>query len=676
LVKVYQFFEYLGKTGLGSIATQQRRILIRSRLNDTILFLLQADVSQGYCPALSQAKALDSRHKLIEWKDYGDSSCYYLVPTIWYVLKHCRDDITDSVLATLSKRIPGLIDQFLVYDAGSGMEDQVKSNILHWYHHECIMKIIELVYNSGAQRLKERPSKKVLDDLDETSILVDQRRRSSRQVAARSLAARIYAKTSYTSYDEECDRLVFLSMDLGIEGITEAGQCLSLAIRRLLGRVRSDSLHPGILPTEREQSFPIPTSSPWELHALCHHSRMLLRKTAMPMDEDRIDDYRRRCFMFLTSEASILPSWERSNGRTLRLWYSSEASCVIAHTLLDIAISKHKTSSEQPSSTNQTLTSGPESLLVPVDAKQPIASTDLGAEDNKLTEQGTKQSPARITRQDTETTLSGFHDQPGGESLFGDDSLVDVLKRQIELLESFKQVNKGAAAFNWKVYRPSATYHPEPFYSSLDDSPECFTRVRMREVQLPKSLLNYLANGKQPRSSHQTSPFLMDSIGEDIPPDSLSFLSVVDIKAPSADPKISTAGSGYTLKAVGRVDKNNIVPSLLDGVTGWRILADRPLRERRSSHTDAAMALKFFGLFIDGALELPKPPSLTPPALDFLPDSFRDQYERWPSEKKDALNDKGVIKRAKVQLHKNLIGVLCDSVRAANAQPQSVSQYY
>jgi hypothetical protein len=363
----------------------------------------------------------------------------------------------------------------------------------------------------------------------------------------------------YSPQDEECDRLAFLALELGIVTLGEPGDCLLLAIKRLNSHFRDEYLNPGILPFKGEYSFPIPTSPPWELHALCHHSRLLLREISMSMDDKEIEVHRKHCFTFLTSEASIIPTWDRLGAKALRTWYSSEATCVIASTLLDIAMTKED---QERLERSRSGAQNPEDKATG-DSHDPPNTAALDHQNNSARADTYPEPFARIPRRGTNAS-PGIFDHPAVGSTVGDDSILEILKSP-EVVENFWQGRKGAAALHWKGYKPSATYHPESFYSSLDDSPELFRQTHTMKTQLQKRIRNYLTNNE----GHplQAPGFHTDTIGSDVPIESMKHISVIDLKTPSNNLDVTAASLGYTCDIAGLLE--NVVKVPAKKVDGW-----------------------------------------------------------------------------------------------------------
>jgi hypothetical protein len=66
---------------------------------------------------------------------------------------------------------------------------------------------------------------------------------------------------------------------------------------------------------------------------LCHQSPLLFAK---PQDASEVWECRRRCYNFLTSETSIMESWERHDTDAIESWFYLDATCIFALILLEI----------------------------------------------------------------------------------------------------------------------------------------------------------------------------------------------------------------------------------------------------------------------------------------------------------------------------------------------------
>ncbi|XDG05662.1 hypothetical protein ABKA04_005277 [Annulohypoxylon sp. FPYF3050] len=102
--------------------------------------------------------------------------------------------------------------------------------------------------------------------------------------ARRAAAAKLSSRHHYSAEDEIIDRLGFLAEPLNAEFTRgRAGSVLSITSRRILERDYTHYLNPGnLLGGEKG-----PTSGPWEIYALCYHSRLLVENYQYMKNDER-----------------------------------------------------------------------------------------------------------------------------------------------------------------------------------------------------------------------------------------------------------------------------------------------------------------------------------------------------------------------------------------------------
>lgn len=93
------------------------------------------------------------------------------------------------------------------------------------------------------------------------------------KVANISTAAKLSSNQTYAPDDEIVDRLAFLAHELDLKSSAgPLGTVTSLTKRRIKQCNYTSFINPGqLLPLEEGS-----TSSPWEIHTLCHHSRLVV----------------------------------------------------------------------------------------------------------------------------------------------------------------------------------------------------------------------------------------------------------------------------------------------------------------------------------------------------------------------------------------------------------------
>ncbi|KAH8898616.1 hypothetical protein GQ53DRAFT_877592 [Thozetella sp. PMI_491] len=269
----------------------------------------------------------------------GESNYYYVMMTLWYIIRNHRDRRLrkrliewDEVVGTFPHlppaALPPLFDpERLPLDNFRYHKDvRDKIPLLMWYHYASVLSLCE---------------NHILPEWFKTPDLKAKVLKLSK-VAKVAAAAKLSANQPYTPGDELTDRLALLATELGLETMSGShGTVTSLTIRRLKQRRWTSCVNPGQHSVEEDG----PTSGPWEIHALCHHSRLatfgledldseLFQKVIDNTDD--FDRYKNRVSNFLNNEATLVPSWERDHLKALQSWLRSEASSVVASTLLDL----------------------------------------------------------------------------------------------------------------------------------------------------------------------------------------------------------------------------------------------------------------------------------------------------------------------------------------------------
>ena len=385
------------------------------------------------------------------------SNYYYVMITLWYVAWNFQDWDWSWGESTLQWRRHGSLFKLLPPDNWSfDMVEEEKLPFLKWYHYGSIL----LLCQNGIM-----PSTIREPGLEAKVIALS-------QAARISAAAKLSSSQQYKAEDEIIDRLSFLSDELGLEprGRSRVGTIASLAMKRVKQRDHTRALNPGWLaPTE----FGF-TSGPWEIHALCHHSRLVvtsleekdpenLRSTKLTSDErdEEISTHKARIYRFLNSEGTLVPCWERAHTVARKGFLRSEANAVLASTLL---------------------------MLNEMDLKQ-----ELGPGDGMFTaaEGPEGQQVSRVS------TAASEH---GGE-----DRLDQVVARQGRVLQEFRRVeiimqgqrdaleritgeSTHTPVIEWKGFAVPRRYHPDSFLQSLEDTPERYDLERLRSSTIPASL--------------------------------------------------------------------------------------------------------------------------------------------------------------------------------------------
>ena len=257
--------------------------------------------------------------------------------------------------------------------------------------------------------------------------------------------------------DEIFDRLSFVSDELGLEdlGPKSVGTVESLSMKRVKQRDFTRSLNPGWLPRGEEGS----TSGPWEIHALCHHSRLVVLTKEEKSEQDwrakehtkaEAESFRQKICTFLNAGGTLIPCWERAHAKARRGWLRSEATAVVASTLIIIL---EKT--------------------MPARSLVSRGATDV------------EQAPAGDTtseqsRQDQKKLLQEVLHLEG------------LMQGQLEAFERFTNESGLSPPIQWMSFRPPRTYHPVNFFNSLEDTPDLYKPEAIGEVSVPLSLRDHI----------------------------------------------------------------------------------------------------------------------------------------------------------------------------------------
>ncbi|KAH6715015.1 hypothetical protein BKA61DRAFT_672983 [Leptodontidium sp. MPI-SDFR-AT-0119] len=249
----------------------------------------------------------------------------------------------------------------------------------------------------------------------------------------RAAKAKLSSHVRYVADDEILDRLAFLAWPLGLEDRVSSDFCpatlASITAKRIKERDFTREISLG---TTTAVGDPGSTCGPWEIHALCHHSRLMVanylykrrdgRSRGEKMEE--VDKYRQKLCDFITAESSVVPCWERKNLATRRGWLRSEATSVLGSTLLE------------------------------------ICQKDFELLQEELLREGTLQQ--------------------------------ELMQKKPLLLSQLLE-DKSPPAIDWKKYCPPNRYHPEDFFNSLEDTPDIYRYNRIQRTEIPPSLRMHLS---------------------------------------------------------------------------------------------------------------------------------------------------------------------------------------
>jgi hypothetical protein len=392
----------------------------------------------------------------------GESNYYYVMTTIWYVTRNFPKWTWDWEASIVkwegkghlfdSERLP--LDNWTF-----GTSEKERVPLLQWYHCGSILGLCQqgiLPENWKDEGLEEKVSRLA-------------------KAAKIFAAAKLSCRQPYSADDEIIDRLSFLSDELGLEprGRGRIGTVASLCMKRVKRRDNTRDLNPGWLP-HRDKG---PTSGPWEIHALCHHSRLVVLSLEEKDSQDwrtkehtkeEIESYKWKIYRFLNADGTLIPCWERAHAKAREGWLRSEATAVLASTLLIINEKDMKDGLFASGATD--------------------VDTERGSGDASHTEQAHTEQV--VTKQ--AHTVKARKKQANKEQARKAQALVEqaqmdqrkllleilymesLMKDQLEVLEKFTGEAGRLPPIKWTTFSPPRRYHPESFCNSLEDTPDLY----------------------------------------------------------------------------------------------------------------------------------------------------------------------------------------------------------
>jgi hypothetical protein len=509
---------------------------IESKIESVVRYLVK--VLLGKALVGSRTKMMPERHVP------GESNYYYVMMTIWYVWKYFkehfkdvqyfptwkRDWISRTQLANLRKNNPELYTskRLPVDNWAFAKADREKVALLQWYHYGSLLKLCE-------------------DEvLSESWLPNNLERKVARLAKAAKMAssAKLSSREPYVADDEIFDRLSFVSDELGLEGLKSdsVGIIESLAMTRVKQREFTRSLNPGWLPKDEEES----TSGPWEIHALCHHSRLVvLRKEEKSNQDWRTEEhtkaeaeiFRQKICTFLNAEGTLVPSWERAHAKARKAWLRSEASAVVASTLVNILeteIRDESLDSSPPVDNNSSEQSS-------MEANIPVGSSDSNVPEGGPSKQTQKKPAESSSLSDQKLveiseSVKTHNDQISRDQkrlLLEVQHLENLSKGQLEAFEKFTNESGLLPPIQWKLFRPERKYHPFSFFNSLEDTPDLYKADIIGKASIPASLHDRISTPRE--LEEQSKEFTKKDIADvlALPKKSLTLFDIkaIDVKA-------------------------------------------------------------------------------------------------------------------------------------------------
>ncbi|KAI3318914.1 hypothetical protein HD806DRAFT_510372 [Xylariaceae sp. AK1471] len=422
-------------------------------------------------------------------KPFGpsDRSYYYVMITLWYVVKYrpeCIPNVGEPAefevnLATWLTTDHSE-DRGTLWDSNKLPSDNwlpendlmTEVLILKWYHYGSVLNLLRWSWGKVLDEKRGGLMRKIIKIYNTVRRLV--------KAANIASAAMTSSKTPYIPGDEIIDRLSFLAeeLDFDLDGALRY-KMDALSIQRIRQSGYTMSLNPGKLPTGQVGN----TDGPWEIHALCHHSRLKV-SLLDPVDADtnkaEIESFRSKFCPFLTTEGSILSTWERKYSNRRHGWLRSETTCVVASTLLDIC--RGEFSSPTTGGVNELAQPATE----PIDelAQSPTDSVNEEVKaDGRI---GTATRELQVTNQALDKVLSGV-------------GSIEKLMGRTKFQQPLYETNHNTPSIDWTAFQPPHTYYPPEFLVSLDDTQELYTPNVTQGMRIPSKLRAYLAGGDKSR---------------------------------------------------------------------------------------------------------------------------------------------------------------------------------
>ncbi|KAI1113543.1 hypothetical protein F5Y14DRAFT_417551 [Nemania sp. NC0429] len=422
-----------------------------------------------------------------------ESEFYYIAMTIWYVVRSIPKASWESILHLRNFTQEQMKHSCIPADnCNFQATDKRKIHLLKWYHYGSLLLLA--VKGILPASWKFAIMKKKVYGLSKAAT-----------IACTGMTA---SKSHYAVDDEIIDRLSFLARELGMEEFDAVAETVtSASIQRVRGREYTKRLNPGV-PLQSGRGYDSQeTSGPWEIDALCHDIRLNLLTLESNSEsikatkywqrsqtrEEEVALYKDKVNQFLNSEATLIPSWERSPMRLHSGWLHSEATAVHGSTLLDIR--RH----------------------VPV-----------------VPRNSPRNSPQIGHREVESTEHNRLHDMSAGivQGPLANGSLSTQFR---EIFNGLKETS--ASAIDWVSFRPPRQYYPDNFVNSLQGTPHLFRSPAINTIFVPATLTRFARQQPNGEYNHNTLMRALDEVKGSI--------SMLDILA-SQQHSGPRRGGGYT----------------------------------------------------------------------------------------------------------------------------------
>jgi hypothetical protein len=387
---------------------------------------------------------------------------YYVMVTIWYIVKHYPDLEAKWHWKNWygGEKDRGILGDSLDFRRhnpspwSNHAVTKVKYSMLKWLHYESVLSLqgsaIPPVWNAEEDKVKRL-----------------------RYAARTELVKRISLAQPYRADDEIADRLAFLAEELWPD-LDNAKKVADRITRRIQDREFTQTLN--LCSTSAKEGS---DDGPWEVHALCHHSRLVVAHRKMCATDggsgDEVERFRRKFCQFLTSEASLMPCWERNSLSARRGFLRSESTAVLASTLVnifqkDLEYIRYRDDSRSASRSPSTSDAGEETH----ENGSLTANTQSQVLDGKAS--GQSQGDPSVYH-----ICPMRHLTPSGEP----GSAETLLTRQLETLEQLTSTRGLERQIDYLKFRPPQIYHPEEFFKSFEDTPDLYTASAIDRQTVP-----------------------------------------------------------------------------------------------------------------------------------------------------------------------------------------------
>ncbi len=411
----------------------------------------------------------------------GESNYYYVMITIWYIAKNYPwEDPDDNWMATICKESkntkPRLydIDRLPKDNCNFGKNARDRIPLLMWYHYSSLLSLCEKNW---------LPS-----EWDEDNFDLERKVARLGKVANVSTAAKLSSNLPYAPEDEIVDRLAFLATELDLESSDGTlGTVTSLTKRRVKQRDYTRFINPGRLSPLEEGSI----SSPWEIHALCHHSRLVVfTLEKAELDDGRViaenaesfEEYRRKLCEFMNSEATIVPCWEREHSKAFKGWLRSEVTAVVGTTLLQL---REMQTPPIPKAKRQ-------------DNKKWRKKKTKKGKRNFVASIGPSRTNSGLLVSIPERAFAGHHTHHSRHTTGFNRVAQELIyiehrmDRELHILERLTGQSSLPTRLDWLKFRPPARYHPDNFTISLEDTPQFYKDHFITDIAIPIALQSYV----------------------------------------------------------------------------------------------------------------------------------------------------------------------------------------